>query len=54
MSILKKEMSRKDFLKYTLGGVALFSLATIIPKIPKLKENKKQIKTGYGSGSYGR
>jgi len=50
MKILKKEMSRKDFIKYSLGSLLLLSLGTIGIK------NKKQINNSnisYGKGAYG-
>jgi hypothetical protein len=53
MKILKKKMSRRDFLKFVFAGAAVVSLAGIFPKVSKLKANLNEKSEAYGNSSYG-
>ena len=54
MKILKKEMSRREFLKYAFGSAILLGIGSLgvnLKEKPKKKdENSKRT---YGSGMYG-
>lgn len=58
--ILKKEMDRKDFLKYSTGVVlAVVGVTGFISTITKLTDSQPestptQANGGYGSSAYGR
>ena len=51
MKVLKKRMSRRDFLKYSFSTAALLGLASL--KIPGITDDKTNLK-GYGAGGYGK
>ena len=55
MKLLKKEMSRRDFLKYSFSTMLLLGLGSMginLKSKPKKQINNSQ--TGYGNGGYGR
>ncbi len=62
MKILKKEMNRREFLKFSLTGLFLLGIASLVPSFVKDKKknknsdnenNKDNSNSGYGNGVYG-
>jgi len=60
MKLLKKEMNRREFLKFSLTGLFLLGIASLVPSFVKDKkknnsedENNNLKSLGYGKGVYG-
>jgi len=64
MKLLKKEMNRRDFLKFSLTGLFLLGIASLVPNFVKDKKanknnssekenNNGNSNSGYGNGVYG-
>ena len=53
MKIFKKEMSRRDFLKYVFGGALLLGLGSFGIKMKDKNKTKIKLDSGYGNGVYG-
>ena len=55
MKLLKKEMSRKDFLKYSVTSLLLLGVGSFGINLKDKKKLKvSDVENGYGSGGYGR
>ena len=54
MKLLKKEMSRRDFLKYSFSTMLLLGLGSFGINLKDKPKKQTASNSGYGNGGYGR